>query len=577
MLQKILFKLLAGIALIVALMCGLIVLSSYVPAVSDILKQGSDTAVQKIEQVKAEKEALAALAEAEAAAAAEEAASVVEEVTSSSTDSSSEDVSYELYITEDGQYTVVPAGSTTASSETSEDESTEGSSGSSTIPLTASAATGSTVEIVENIENAISTAINSVNKKSYDEYASSETWNPEGINEEAVISNPSNENAYNSEIQVPNRNDYLPTEYDTNEIAEEDESLLSEYTTGDLGNDLTFDELYYPYYNMLDEAAQAVYRQLYANTLQYNQKIRLVTPASSMQVQNAFLAMIYDHPELFWLDTQMYTQSTQDGLVLAVDTVYYTFTNDLDTEIQNFESAAQSLISSLDGSEADYEKELTVHDILANKLTYNISAAYNQSPYSAIVNSDTVCAGYSRAFQYLMQKLEVPTYTCVGWAGGTSGGMHGWNIIKLDEDYYNVDLTWDDADPTIYTYLNCSDEDFNEDHSRMWLSIYLPPCNGSIYSDLKLNSLEDYGLTSSDVIASMQDYYNACAAKTNTALDNDATTFDFTVVISEDIYNEWKLSYGNGDYYSGYLTNIALERNATLAIIECEDTKLSDG
>ena len=177
-----------------------------------------------------------------------------------------------------------------------------------------------------------------------------------------------------------------------------------------------------------------------------------------------------------------------------------------------------------------------------------------------------------------MQQLEIPTYTCIGWGGGSSGGMHGWNIIGLDDEYYNVDVTWDDSDPTIYDYFNKSDSDFNDLHSRMWLSVYLPACNGTTYSGLEKNSLSDFGLSASDVIYSMDDYYSICSQKVSEAIaENPGEEFEFQVVISEDIYSEWKSSYNSGEYYSGFLTDIAMSSDSILAVIYCEDAQLSEG
>lgn len=549
--MKFLRKILAGIAVLLALICVLIGVSSMNPALSTFLSQYSEIAGSKIEEIRAAN----ASSEEEAVASSSVESSEDTAVSDSSTEASSEEVTYTLVITEDGQYTVVPSNAT---------ESITGDS-----EVTENAASGAATD-AEEVQ---------VVKKSYNEYNSRENWNEAGIAEDTSSNYKGSTNANDDSVLSPEKNDYVPTEIVTTEITEENEDLLEEYTEGDLGSGLEFDELYYPYYNMLDEKCQAIYRQLYANTLDQNQKIKLSEEeASSMEVQNAFLSMVYDHPELFWVDTQYYTQLTSSGTVAAVDVVYYEFPTDIETASTNFETAANNILSGVDELATEYEKELYIHNALADKITYDLDADYNQSAYSAIVNSNTVCAGYSRAFQYLMQQLEIPTYTCIGWGGGSSGGMHGWNIIGLDDGYYNVDVTWDDSDPTIYDYFNKSDSDFNDLHSRMWLSVYLPACNGTTYSGLEKNSLSDFGLSASDVIYSMDDYYSICSQKVSEAIaEKPGEEFEFQVVISEDIYSEWKSSYNSGEYYSGFLTDIAMSSDSILAVIYCEDAQLSEG
>ena len=105
-----------------------------------------------------------------------------------------------------------------------------------------------------------------------------------------------------------------------------------------------------------------------------------------------------------------------------------------------------------------------------------MNAPMNQSAYSALVNGRTVCAGYARAFQYLMQRLGIPCYYCTGYAGED----HAWNIIKLGEDYYNVDVTWDDTDTPTYDYFNKSDREFGTSHMRTGLAVYLPACGSGM-------------------------------------------------------------------------------------------------
>ena len=99
----------------------------------------------------------------------------------------------------------------------------------------------------------------------------------------------------------------------------------------------------------------------------------------------------------------------------------------------------------------------------------------NQSAYSAVVNHETVCAGYARAFQFLLQQYGIPCYLCVGYAGEP----HAWNIVCLDGKYYNVDVTWDDTEEesgVSYDWYNRSDADYATTHLRQGLSVNLPPC-----------------------------------------------------------------------------------------------------
>lgn len=101
-----------------------------------------------------------------------------------------------------------------------------------------------------------------------------------------------------------------------------------------------------------------------------------------------------------------------------------------------------------------------MHNALLDRIEYDLQAPLNQSAYSALANGRTVCAGYARSMQYLMTQLGVPCYYCTGFAGEN----HAWNIIRLEDEYYNADATWDDTDPNTYRYLNKNRWEFSLTH-----------------------------------------------------------------------------------------------------------------
>ena len=240
---------------------------------------------------------------------------------------------------------------------------------------------------------------------------------------------------------------------------------------GELGDGLNFDSTFYPYYNMLNDGGKSLYRQIYANTLALNTAFRPIQQVSMDTMQMIILSVVFDHPELFWLDTTFYQEYDYQGVAVKLRLRYYDKITDIPAANNQFMAAADAIVAGASGLTDDYAKELYIHNILADKLTYKHNPL-DQSAYSAIVGNETVCAGYAKAFQYLMQRLGVPTYLCAGYAGE----MHAWDIIKLGDNYYNVDVTWDDQDPTVYDYFNLSDRD-NYSHKRMYNSVYLPSCD----------------------------------------------------------------------------------------------------
>ena len=277
---------------------------------------------------------------------------------------------------------------------------------------------------------------------------------------------------------VGGRTGCQPIQPEEQQIPDQEAKNLEETLgSGETGDGLSFSAEKYPYYQMLTENQQSVYRQIYANAQDLTEKFAPEKTVSASDVKTAFEAVIGDHPELFWMETGYSSKYLANGQCVEIDLKYNSTANDLESAKQRFDAAAQNLISGAASLDSDYEKEKYVHDALAAAVTYDLTADMNQSAYSALVNGKSVCAGYARAYQYLLQQLGIPCYYCTGY----SGGDHAWNIVKLDDGYYNVDVTWDDADTLRYDYFNKTDADFASTHVRQNLSVYLPACNGSAY------------------------------------------------------------------------------------------------
>lgn len=326
-------------------------------------------------------------------------------------------------------------------------------------------------------------------EKEYAEYLGD--WSTTGIDKD-IVSKNQEDPLVNEDIDEVDENGDQVTYYDNidemtgyvlperNVIKLEDQGQVQEALVdvgmGYNGNEYSFPAELYPYYQMLDSNCKSLYRQIYANALNMWPEFLPVNVATPSEWNNALLSVSFDHPELFWLNTRLYTEYDYAGKVVKVRIYFYDAElGDIEAAKQNFASAAEPVIIMANALEKNAEKEQFIHDYLANKLTYGENNL-DQSAYSAIVGNETVCAGYSKAFQYLMQQVGIPTYFCVGWGGGlVSGGMHAWNIVHADKKYANVDVTWDDKDPTIYEFYNRPDNDFHR-HKRMFNSQYLPAC-----------------------------------------------------------------------------------------------------
>ena len=390
---------------------------------------------------------------------------------------------------------------------------------------------------------------------------------------------------------VSGKNGYEPIKSNNSEIDDEEAANLSnELNTGDTGDSLTFDSRFYPYYYMLDAKGQHMYRQIYANANALNGRFAPVENVTVNELRDAFAAVYNDHPELFWVDTAYSCKYKRDGQCAEIDLQFNYTADNLTSEKAAFNEKSREITDEARKLETNYEKEKYVHDTLISKVEYVDYSKINQSAYSALVNGRTVCAGYARAFQYMMQQLRIPCYYCTGYAGES----HAWNIVKLDNDYYNVDATWDDTGEGTYDYFNKSDADFSWNHLRQELSVFLPPCNGTTYRNLEnkeeeddddddgddeeeydsRRSIADLGFTKENALTSLETFYNSCYSNIVT---RGLGSYSFNTLISgKSLYEDVYGAFQTNDYRQGYMDSAMTTLNGSLYRINWRIEALQD-
>lgn len=182
----------------------------------------------------------------------------------------------------------------------------------------------------------------------------------------------------------------------------------------------------------------------------------------------AVSAFYADYPELFWARPNYYYYTAKPKLCAGIAFEYNSHYDNLDEELPLFMETADNILAGMPNG-SDYEKELYLHDVLVNRVTYTSSKLEEQNGYTALVEGKGVCAGYAFALQYLLMRAGIQSYYVVGYAGES----HAWNLVKIDGKWYYVDATWDDPvyngsdDPysPYHSYFNITTAMLQEDHT----------------------------------------------------------------------------------------------------------------
>ena len=213
----------------------------------------------------------------------------------------------------------------------------------------------------------------------------------------------------------------------------------------------------------------------------------------------------------------------------------------------------------------DYEKALAIFDWIS------LNTQYDHSDYNDIgtngyteslpgyyftehacfylegvfVTGVSVCDGFSKAFA-LMCNME--GIDCIRVVGSVSSGLHAWNKVCIDGEWYVVDITWTESDSLgdevfFHTYFLVSDsyiarthvdyqyrESYDEYPAEHMYNYYAHRYLGG-YSG---NALYDHVIVSDEELATVLDY----------VMQNSIDTIEFVIDCSSYIVPTYVDSYG---------------------------------
>lgn len=161
--------------------------------------------------------------------------------------------------------------------------------------------------------------------------------------------------------------------------------------------------------------------------------------------------------ETMGLSSYVYGESVNGGSSDKVVYVEYTYFNNECTVEETKQmktdalSKAKQVCTQLNLANLDdYGKIKEINQYLCDNVEYSSSQPYTyvqHSLYGALINGDCVCDGYAKATKLLMDLSGLNGLYICGDAGGIG---HAWNMIMLDNQYYQLDVTWNDESNNAY-------------------------------------------------------------------------------------------------------------------------------
>lgn len=309
------------------------------------------------------------------------------------------------------------------------------------------------------------------------------------------------------------------------------------------------------------------------------------------EIGRVFNYYYHDYPNHFWRKSDYRIEYVKNNENIKVTKIYlsYYFNGSKDQikkARQAFDSKVKYYLSGVTTKMSNFEKELTIHDKLVKTIEYDITLKRPNifTAYGALVDNIAVCDGYTRAFQYLLNQVGIPNIVVCGQAKNEKGKniSHAWNLVRLDKEYYHIDITWDDVyiknkdnNLVMYYYFNLNDSEIFKNHfiqdtmsndGNYRYSVPIPKATGTKYNYFKYKGLVINKLSvdnlSKIIIAAAKNNSPYVHFKTTLSLSsiNSFIAENFSAIqtrVNSSVPSQYKMGKKIG-YYSSEIVNVVV-------------------
>lgn len=222
------------------------------------------------------------------------------------------------------------------------------------------------------------------------------------------------------------------------------------------------------YYNKMNKVQQAAYHAMYQGVLNIQDEIQ-IPKLDAKELYDVFFQMRLDHPEIFWAVGYKYRFYQDSPNIIFLPE--YLFEK---AKIKEHQKAMKARVEKLTRPAmklSEAEKEKYVHDFICENVHYDkLKKAYSHEIIGPLGQGVGVCEGIAKAVKVLCDALNVWCIIVICGNNPEKGikYRHTWNVIRLGNQYYHLDATFDNTlGKERYDYFNLDDKSIFRDHEPL--------------------------------------------------------------------------------------------------------------
>ena len=196
---------------------------------------------------------------------------------------------------------------------------------------------------------------------------------------------------------------------------------------------------------------------------------------------SGFLAgIIKDDPYLFFVSGQMSYSYKSGGCVIALKPTYIFEGEEAFLAWDECRARVREIALETNKYVSNYKKAEFLHDYICMNFEYD-ETLENDSIYSFLRSGKGTCQAYTQLYMAVLRECGIASHFV---ASDTI--EHMWNYVRIDDEWYHADLTWDDSamldEGVSHRHFLCSDKVAMSRGHKDWYSAVNVVCNSERFA-----------------------------------------------------------------------------------------------
>ena len=203
----------------------------------------------------------------------------------------------------------------------------------------------------------------------------------------------------------------------------------------------------------VDDRYEKFYTEMKAGIITGSSEIKVETvKLYAKEIDKFFEAFVADNPDYsFCLGENItYESYPSTGLVSKIK-ITYDNANTVTSRKQLIDAVVNSIADQIDPEWPDAYKAIWINNYICDEYSYSDNTEYSDL-YDFIVYRKGTCEAYTGMFTLVARKAGLESSFC-----HSTELVHAWNMVKIEDDWYHVDVTWNDNYSSRYEYMLISD------------------------------------------------------------------------------------------------------------------------